>query len=366
MKPFRKHVAIAIDGGGIRGVIPARALAMLEQELGQSAHETFRLTVGTSTGSIIATGIAAGMSAEQIYQLYLKLGHEIFHPSFRTRFWPFFNYRYPREPLENALREVMQDRKLSTLWEAVPRTDTVITTFDVIENRTRFLKPWKPEYSDWTLVKAVLASAAAPTYFPAVDGRFIDGGVGSFNNPCYLAAFEIAFFLSNKKRGEEKWTPEETTLISLGTGREANRIKVGEINHFLPLQYIGHILDAFGHSADDQQVFLTKTFFHGLDFRRYQVDLEESISLDSSAQIPKLMEYGEKLGHMLLGNTQDRAMLIVPSGIPAKADATSEGAPVKPTKSTSRHQTSKSDSPKKSPPRTPTKAARAPRTQKPT
>lgn len=354
MKPFRKHVAIAIDGGGIRGVIPARALAMLEQELGQPAHEMFRLTVGTSTGSIIAAGIAAGMSAEQIYQLYLKLGREIFHPSFRTRLWPFFNYRYPREPLEKALNDVMKDRKLGDLWEVEPRTDTVLTTFDVIENRTRFLKSWKPEYRDWPLVKAVLASAAAPTYFPSVDGRFIDGGVGSFNNPCYLAAFEIAFFLSSKKRGDEMWKPEETTLISLGTGRSTGNPKVGAINHFLPLQYIGHILDAFSHSADDQQVFLTDTFFRGLDFRRYQVDIAGSIGLDSADQIPKLTEYGEQLGRMLLGNQLDRAMQMSALQLPKTA---------KSTKSTSRRQTSKNDSPKKSPSRTPTKSARGPRTR---
>ncbi|MFQ5811653.1 MAG: hypothetical protein ACE5I2_00435 [Anaerolineae bacterium] len=49
MKPFRKHVAIAVDGGGIKGVIVARALAILEEYLGQSSHEIFRLAAGTST-----------------------------------------------------------------------------------------------------------------------------------------------------------------------------------------------------------------------------------------------------------------------------------------------------------------------------
>ncbi len=51
---------------------------------------------------------------------------------------------------------------------------------------------------------AVMASTAAPTYFPSLDGSFIDGGVGSYNNPCYLAAYEIQFVLS--------WKLEETTL----------------------------------------------------------------------------------------------------------------------------------------------------------
>ena len=51
MKPFRKHVAIAIDGGGIRGVAVTRALMMLEEALSLPSHHIFRLTAGTSTGS---------------------------------------------------------------------------------------------------------------------------------------------------------------------------------------------------------------------------------------------------------------------------------------------------------------------------
>jgi patatin-like phospholipase/acyl hydrolase len=57
MKPFRKHVAIAIDGDGIKGVIVTRALAILEERLGQSSHEISRLAAGTSTGFIISAGI---------------------------------------------------------------------------------------------------------------------------------------------------------------------------------------------------------------------------------------------------------------------------------------------------------------------
>ncbi len=358
MKPFRRNVAIAIDGGGIRGVIPARALTMLEQELGKSAHETFRLSAGTSTGSIIAAGIAAGMSAEKIDRLYLQLGNDIFHPSFQTLLWPFFNHRYPRPPLERALNDALGDKRLGDLWTAEPRTDIVITTFDVLENRTRFFKPWKAEYRDWPLVKAVLASAAAPTYFPSVDGRFIDGGVGSFNNPCYLAAFEIVFFLGSEKRGSERWKPEETTLISLGTGRDPNQIRTGEVNGFLPVQWISHLLDAFSHSADDQQGFLVKAFFRKLDFRRYQVDLEKSISLDAARQIPELMKYGEKLGRMLLGDQLDRSMQLVPSQLPQGLVATRRVAP---TGSTSRRRTSKSGSPRAARSRTPARSARAPR-----
>ncbi len=105
MKPFRKHVAIAIDGGGIRGVIVTRALTMLEEELGQPIYKIARLFAGTSTGSIISAGLATGMTAVKLHELYLGLGENIFRKSWRTFFFPFTRYRYPQEPLEAALTQ---------------------------------------------------------------------------------------------------------------------------------------------------------------------------------------------------------------------------------------------------------------------
>jgi patatin-like phospholipase/acyl hydrolase len=131
MKPFRKNVAIAIDGGGIRGLIPARALMILEETLGKTSHDMFRLSVGTSTGSILAAGIACGLSAEQLYRLYLDHGKDIFKQTLRSRFWFSSRFRYPRTSLEQALRENMGDITLGELWkqEPLPTSDP----FDLIE-----------------------------------------------------------------------------------------------------------------------------------------------------------------------------------------------------------------------------------------
>ena len=63
MKPFRKNVAIAIDGGGIKGIIITKALSMVEEHLSLPVKDIFHLTAGTSTGSVIAAGIAAGLTA---------------------------------------------------------------------------------------------------------------------------------------------------------------------------------------------------------------------------------------------------------------------------------------------------------------
>ncbi|KAF0108224.1 MAG: patatin [Anaerolineaceae bacterium] len=304
MKEFRKHVAIAIDGGGIRGVIVTRALAKLEAHLHKPCHEIFRLTAGTSTGSIISAGIAAGLTAEQMYQLYVQLGPAIFRKTWRSFFWPLTRYRYSSQPLADALRRHIGDKKMGDFWKADPKTDVVITAFDLVENRTRFIKPWKSEYKNWPVVTAVLASSTIPTYFPVVEGRYVDGGVGSYANPCYLAAYELQFVLG--------WKPEETTLISLGTGRDPRHVRVGEPSRYGALDWLEPLVGAFLRSADDQQVHLVETFFKKLDFRRFQVDLEEELPVDDPRSIPKLSVYGDEMGRMILNDQYDRALGVTP------------------------------------------------------
>ena len=311
MKPFRKNVAFAIDGGGILGVIATQALTMLEESLGSPVHDFARLYAGTSTGSIISSALAVGLSASQIHNLYLTLADTVFRRSWRTALFPLSRYRYEREPLEAALQEQLGDIKMKDLWVDLRLTDLVITTFDVLTNKTLFIKPWKLQYQDWLLRYAVLTSSCVPTYFPPVDGRYLDGGVGSYMNPCYLAAYELTFCLG--------WDPAETTLISLGTGRPPELLKPGQPDSIFAWQWLEPILEAFLTSASDQQVRLVETFFKKLDFRRFQVDLRENLQMDDTSHIPELIEYGKQMGNMILNDEIDRAVRIKPTTPPQEA-----------------------------------------------
>jgi len=308
MKPFRKHVVVAIDGGGIKGVMVAQALAILEEHLGQSSHGLFRLAAGTSTGSIISASIGAGLSGVEMHRLYTELGETVFRKTWRTRLWPLTRYRYSHGPLEAAFKQHVGEMTMGEFWSADPPTDVVITAFDLVDNRTRFIKPWKEEYAAWPVVRAVLASCSVPTYFPPVQGRYVDGGVGAYANPCYLAAYEARFCL--------RWDPAETTLISLGTGRDPHTLQPGDADRFWAWDWIGPVLGAFLQSADDQQVHLVRTFFEHLDFRRFQVDLREPIAMDDPSKIPQLTAYGDELGRKILNDETDRAMEITPARAP--------------------------------------------------
>ena len=300
MKPLRRNVAIAIDGGGIKGIVVARALSILEEHLGRPCHSFCRLTAGTSTGAILSAGIGAELSGAEMTQLYYDLGETIFRRTLRSSLWVLLRYRYPIEPLGSDLRDVLGERMMGAFWTADPPTDVVITAFDLVAKRTRFVKSWKQEYADWPVVRAVLASCSVPTFFPPIEGRYVDGGVGSYSNPCYLAAYELQYCLG--------WNPAETTLISLGTGRDPRGLRSSAPAAYWPWEWVGPVLGAFLQSADDQQVHLVATLFPSLDFRRFQVDLREPIGMDDVDKIDDLVGYGEELGRKVLADETDPAL----------------------------------------------------------
>ncbi len=303
MKAFRKNVAIALDGGGIKGVICTRALSLLEKYLGKKSQDIFHIAVGTSTGSIISSGIGCGLTAKELTDLYVRFGQRVFPRSWRTAFWPLSRYKYPQEPIESLLKDYFGNRTMGDFWTQKPQMDVVITTFDLKENRTRFIKPWKVEYSGWPLVKAIRGSCTVPTFFPVPDGRYVDGGVGSFANPCYLAAYEAVFCMN--------WDPKETTIISLGTGRDPYSFDPRNTPKMFAWNWLMPMFGAFLHSAEDQQVHLVDTFFTNIDFRRFQIDLASPMDMDDPSKIPVLLDYGDKMGEMILKDQVDRAMHVV-------------------------------------------------------
>jgi uncharacterized protein len=142
---------LALDGGGVRGAFSASVLACLEAELRQPVAEHFDLITGTSTGGIIALGLAAGLTAGEIRDFYLSRAKDIFpgaglvhraHLALRHLFAP----RRSQERLRQALQSVLGDRKLGD-----SRNRLVIPSYDAVagrlvllirESRTSRKRPW--------------------------------------------------------------------------------------------------------------------------------------------------------------------------------------------------------------------------------
>jgi patatin-like phospholipase/acyl hydrolase len=199
---------LSIDGGGIRGIIPACMLIELERQTGKPAREIFSFVSGTSTGAVIAGAIAAGVPATRLLNLYLTRAEEVFaRPP-----WPLYlakrfalGYMYSSSRLRRFLAE---EAGAASGWRLQDSPIDIMVTAKRVDDGV----PWyfvkdQPGNSGRTgklsLMDCVTASAVAPTYFqpwtvleadpPAGErpvGTLTDGGVGVAGNPCYQACVE--------------------------------------------------------------------------------------------------------------------------------------------------------------------------------
>lgn len=230
---------LSIDGGGIRGVIPAVVLAELERLSGRPVCRLFDLIAGTSTGAILALGLAKpdsrgepAYSAAQLAEFYESEGPKIFRRRWLSRAVPLGRLReekYPPDGLEQALERCFGQ---TCLREAL--CDVLITSYET-ERRIPFLfksrnARTKPGY-DFPMRFVARAACAAPTYFEpfrlVADGTpeyysLIDGGVYA-NNPALCAYVEANSALAGH-RG--------VLLVSLGTGERTRPLLFGEVRRW--------------------------------------------------------------------------------------------------------------------------------------
>jgi uncharacterized protein len=268
--PNNKKTILAIDGGGMRGVISLGMLAELEALTGKPAYELFDMVAGTSTGAIIAAGLCAKMNASQILEVYLGG----LRNSFDKRdfaFWVRFvfahgmRYMYDSERIRKVLQPMVEGMKVKDCQ----KPSILLTTKDVRNGNNYFMVSkgsGAAAFGDYPLSGAVAASASAPIYFPVVAGNLIDGGVGVYGNPCLAAAIEAMEYIG----ASEGYTDGNVILVSLGTGYPPSVYQDGEAARFWLLDWLGYII---GENIDDsglQQAFTTRAIYNKrIDFRRY-------------------------------------------------------------------------------------------------
>ena len=313
--PAKELVRIlSIDGGGIRGIIPALVLAEIERVTEHPTCELFDLIAGTSTGGIIALGVTVPgkeeapsgdkhprWSAHELADLYATEGPKIFHRSLvRTveTVDGLLVEKYAATGLESALERYMGNAMLSQAL-----TDVLIPSYDIQKHEPFFFKSFHPRpraagslrkgaisppqpTSDYPMTAVARATSAAPTYFEpedvvspvpgesASDYVLVDGGTFA-NNPAMCAYAEAA----------RNHPGAEVLIVSLGTGRLTESISFKRAKNWGLAQWahplLGVIMDGSSTTIDYQ---LDELLGFDQGHFRFQAQLEGvSDSLDDAS-----------------------------------------------------------------------------------
>ncbi len=274
VNPEGKKMILALDGGGMRGIITAVMLAELESATGKLCRDIFDLVAGTSTGAILTAAIALGVPMEQVVaEVYRQKMPEAF-PRYGLRLVLNYvahktQYLYPIEPFVNALAVYANGIKIGD----IERPIIMITTKDVrtggvyhISNRG----PHAEFFAQSPLAGVVAASSAAPMFFPPIAGALIDGGVGADISPSLSAAV----MAMERIGADEGFVDGRVTLFSIGTGyapnydldQESAAARYG-LRRWLRYLILSSLDDTAYQVADMTRVIYGKR----IDFRRYNL-----------------------------------------------------------------------------------------------
>jgi hypothetical protein len=283
----RKHL-LSIDGGGIRGIIPLCALAELEAQLNQPARDVFSFIAGTSTGAIIAAGLAKGLTALEILDIYARLGSDVFKLDLIGFVTSLGSFKYQSKPLHDSLVKILGDPTLNDL-----PIDVMLTAMRVRDGRPFYFVRDNPGNSRTTghlrLADCVTASSAAPTFFKPWDvpgvGECVDGGLTIAGNPCYQLCVEAFEYTA-----PGTYSPATSGIVALGTGHYSGANMPSNLIDWVRFT-IGQLLD----EPSEQQTQLVQRHYvpQGATLFRWNPPLPREIELDSAREIPTLLAVGK-------------------------------------------------------------------------
>ena len=319
-KPFR---ILSLDGGGIRGAFIASVLATMEERLGPISQH-FDLMAGTSTGGIIAAGLATGEPAARIVEFYRVHGSRIFTRPTRTKSrtrkalgwfanrklkaagldddW-LFSPKYDSQSLRSALTSIFLDAKLGS----IVRCALVIPSVDLTKGQTVVFKtPHLAHYDrdrHFPIVDVLLATAAAPTYLPTASiggGKYIDGGVWA-NNPIIVAIAEAMAILRHRNNATtfecNASELDSIRALSIGTGKLATYLSppVSE-DGLVWWMNEGRLIETM-FMAQSQGAGFQAAYLLGDAHSRIDFDIpEKSWKLDNREVIEQLIHIGKEKG----------------------------------------------------------------------
>ncbi|MGB0844139.1 MAG: patatin-like phospholipase family protein [Alphaproteobacteria bacterium] len=302
---------LSIDGGGIRGVMPAVVLAAIERRLGKPISSLFHMVAGTSTGAVLGFGLTKKQpySGQQMLDLYQQFGPRIFY----TNWWrnirtlnglmgPYYDYR----SWETVLEETLGEDLFSEC-----SVDFLVAAYDMERRIPAIFKSWKtrgerlpagidPKSRDFKIRDLARGSSAAPTYFSPARicsltkeyCTLIDGGVYA-NNPAALALASAKRLYPNA---------DALQVVSLGTGTLSRPFPFDKARYWGRPQWAMPVIEILGGAVDDTIDYQLETSLRGDLYYRFQTDLlrrepnvpapSDMMDDDSTENIEKLFRRG--------------------------------------------------------------------------
>ena len=284
-KASRPVRILAIDGGGIRGILAAMVLAELERRTDKPIADLFDLVAGTSTGALVALGLLVPgddgrprYTARQVMKLYELFGPKVFSRSVWHQIRAVGNLadgKYPAVGLEDMLSELFGDARLSQSL-----VDVLVPSYEIERRIPFFFKSWRAverESYDFGMAQVVRAATAAPTYFepahiPAEGDDYyalVDGALVAYN-PGLCAYVEARQLYPEAK---------DFLMVSLGTGQLTRRLAYDDAKDWGAARWAEPIFsimcDASAAAVDHQLEQILPLGPHGLRrYYRFQVRLD--------------------------------------------------------------------------------------------
>jgi patatin-like phospholipase/acyl hydrolase len=273
---------LSIDGGGIRGIIPATVLAELERRTGRAIVDLFDLIAGTSTGGILALALTAPgadgaeggearprFTAEELVDLYLVEGPHIFSRSLLRRIRTvegLLDERYSAEGLDSALERYLGETRLSEALRPV-----IVTGYSLEERRPFFFKSKRAledRRHDHLMRVAARATAAAPSYFAPARVHSDRGDVGVVDGGVCVVNPAMSAYAEALRDGAG-----DVLVASLGTGQQTSEIRYEDARSWGQLEWARPLIDVVFDGMSD---IVDYQLSHLLDADRYyrlQVEL---------------------------------------------------------------------------------------------
>jgi len=268
---------LAIDGGGVRGLIPAMILEEIEKRTGLPISELFDVVAGSSTGGILASTISAHgesnkpkYTASDMAKFYKTLGKDVFKRTLWHKIktgWGLWGSKYTSEGPIKLTKHLVGDVKVS---EGL--VDVVITTYDLQKAEPYIISSLNPQHSDVTLAEAVLGTTCVPGFFPPSKSIINDREVALVDGSVFAVDPSLSGYV------EAYDGDEEVLLISLGTGETKLDInydkckKWGIIQWLFSLKGVQMIFDGLSDSTGS----LVKTLVEKNGGKYYRVQVQVS------------------------------------------------------------------------------------------